>query len=108
MARKTVSRLDKRREVEAAEKTEGGKAEVKKKAAKKSAKPTKRKTRSKRKSDEPVRLKAYWGVYNQSLKQVQRFEYHERKQAQKKAEELSTSQKTPHFIRPVKEEIVEE
>lgn len=106
MARKTVSRLDKRREAEAAEKSEG-KAE-KKKAVKKAAKPAKRKSRSKRKSDEPVRLKAFWGVYNQSLKQVQRFEYHERKQAQKKAEELTASQKTPHFIRPVKEEIVED
>ena len=112
MARKTISRLDKRREVEAAEKSGGegaaGKTDAKKKAAKKTAKPAKRKSRSKKKSDEPVRLKAFWGVYNQSLKQVARFEYHERKQAQKKAEEMSTSQKTPHFVRPVKEEIVEE
>ena len=70
----------KRREVEAAEKSgaEGGagKADAKKKPAKKAAKPAKRKSRSKKKSDEPVRLKAFWGVYNQSLKQVARFEYH--------------------------------
>jgi len=108
MARKTVSRMDKRREAEAAEKSDAGKTATKKKPAKKAAKPAKRKSRSKKKSDVPVRLKAFWGVYNQSLKQVARFEYHERKQALKKAEDMSTSQKTPHFVRPVKEEIVEE
>ncbi len=52
-----------------------------------------------------MRLKAFWGVFNQSLKRVALFEYHDKDAAQKKAEELSTSAKTPHFVRPVKEEI---
>ena len=66
---------------------------------------TKRKSRSK--TAKEVRLKAFWGVFNQSLKRVALFEYSQRKQAEKKASELSTSQKTPHFIQPVKEVIEE-
>jgi hypothetical protein len=41
------------------------------------------------------------------MKRVALFEYSERKQADKKAAELSTSQKTPHFVQPVKEVITE-
>lgn len=97
MARKIVDRKGLRREAEAAEK-----APVKKKVAKKA---TKRKSRAKTKKD--VRLKAFWGVFNQSLKRVALFEYSEKKKAQKKAEELSASAKTPHFVQPVKEVIEE-
>jgi len=104
MARKVVSRKDLRREAEAAEKAEATATKKKKKVAKKKA--TKRKSRSKTAAE--VRLRAYWGVFNQSLKMVARFEYNEHKKAQKKAAELTTSQKTPHFVQPVKEEIVEE
>lgn len=53
-----------------------------------------------------VRLKAFWGVVNQSLRRIATFEYNERKQADKKAEELSKSAKSPHFVILVKEEIV--
>lgn len=98
MARKVVDRKSLRRDAEAAEK-----APAKKKAAKKA---TKRKSRAKTKKD--VRLKAFWGVFNQSLKRVALFEYSEKKKAQKKAEELSVSAKTPHFVQPVKEVIEEE
>lgn len=100
MARKVVSRKELRREAEAAEKADS--AAPKKKVAKK--KTTKRKSRSKAAAE--VRLRAYWGVFNQSLKQVARFDYNEHKKAQKKAAELTSSQKTPHFVQPVKEEIV--
>ncbi len=41
------------------------------------------------------------------MKRVAVFEYHERKQADKKAGELSNSQKTPHFVQVVKEVIEE-
>ncbi len=54
-----------------------------------------------------VRLKAFWGVFNQSLKRVAVFEYSQRKQADKKAEDMSQSQKTPHFVQLVKEVIEE-
>lgn len=93
MARKIVNRKELRRESEAA-----AKAEAQVPAAKK---PTKRKSRPK--VPKEVRLKAFWGVFNQSLKRVALFEYSERKQADKKAAELTTSQKTPHFVQPVKE-----
>ena len=97
MARKVVSRKEKRAEVEAAEKKPA------KKPAKKRATPRK----SRAKAAKEVRLKAFWGVFNQSLKRVALFEYNERKKAEKKAEELSASGKSPHFVQPVKEAIEE-
>ena len=52
-----------------------------------------------------VRLKAYWGVFNQMMKRIHLFEYSERRQADKKAAELSGSAKSPHFVQLVKEVI---
>jgi hypothetical protein len=100
MARKVLNRKELRAEADAAE------AKPKKKVAKEPAtgekkKPVKKKT----KTAKEVRLKAFWGVFNQSLKRVALFEYSQRKQATKKAEELTASAKTPHFIQPVKEAI---
>jgi hypothetical protein len=100
MARKIVNRRELRAEVEAAEKAEAGKETVKKKKAK-------RKSRAK-KVAAAARMKLFWGVFNQSLKRVALYEYNQRKQAEKKAAELSKSAKTPHFVQRVKEEIVEE
>ncbi len=93
---KIVSRKDKRKEVEAAEATDA-------KPAKKA--PAKRKSRAKAAKD--VRLKAFWGVFNQSMKRVALFDYSERKAADKKAAELTASGKTPHFVQTVKEAIAE-
>jgi hypothetical protein len=101
MARKVLNRKELRAESEAAEKA--GKTTKKKKAAKEKKKPAKRKSRA----AAEVRLKALWGVFNQSLKRVAVFEYSERKKADKKAQELSTSSKSPHFVQPVKEVIEE-
>lgn len=100
MARKVVNRKELRAEAEAAERA-GGEGGVEATAVKKA--PAKRKSRAKVVKE--VRYKAYWGVFNQSLKRVALFEYSERKSAQKKAAELSTSQRTPHFVQPVKEAI---
>lgn len=97
MARKVVSRKELRAEAEAAEVT--GKKKPVKKA------PVKRKTRKKVAAE--VRLKAFWGVFNQALKRVAVFEYSERKKADKKAEDLSGSAKTPHFVQLIKEAIEE-
>jgi hypothetical protein len=52
-------------------------------------------------------LKAFWGVFNQSLTPVVLFEYSQRKEAEKKAEELSQSRKSPHFVQLVKRVIEE-
>ncbi len=98
MARKVVNRKELRAEAEAAEALE--KASPKKKKA-----PTKRKSRAK--AAKEVRLKAFWGVFNQSLRRIALYEYSQKKEAEKKAEELSASGKSPHFVQPVKEVIEE-
>ena len=54
-----------------------------------------------------MRLKAFWGVFNQSMKRVTKFEYNERKYADKKAAELTANGKSPHFVQLIKEVIEE-
>ena len=93
MARKTASRKELRAEAEAAEAAE--------KEAPKKKKAAKRKSRAK--SAAEVRLKAFWGVFNQSLKRVALYDYSQKKEAQKKADELTAKGKSPHFVQPVKE-----
>jgi hypothetical protein len=106
MARKVLNRKELRAEAEAAEGLEGEETTKKKKKAATATKaPVKRKSRSK--TAKEVRLKAFWGVFNQSMKRVALFEYSERKQADQKAAELSTSQKTPHFVQLEKVPITE-
>ncbi|MCE9525171.1 MAG: hypothetical protein K8R36_03850 [Planctomycetales bacterium] len=92
MARKVVNRKELRAENDAAEAkekaaeaagedVEGGK----KKKAKKPA--VKRKSRAK--STEPARKMLFWGVYNQSLKRVAKYDFTQKKAAEAKAAELS-------------------
>jgi hypothetical protein len=100
MARKVINRKELREQNDAAEQSD---AEAKKKVVAK--KPPKRRTRSKTAAE--VRLKAFWGVFNQSLRRVAVFEYADRRSADTKAEELTASQKTPHFVKLVKEVIEE-
>jgi len=104
-----------------AKKTEKKKATAKKKApAKKKATPVKKEVattkkketekkkpakRSRSRAAKEIRLKAYWGVFNQSLRRVALFEFNQRKQADKKAQDLTKSGKSPHFVQPVKEAI---
>jgi len=95
MARKVVSRKAKAAEAEAAEKQATAK---KKKAAKKA-------TKRKKKVAAEVRLKLYWGVFSQNLKRVAVFEFDQKKEAGKRATELSKGGKSPHFVQKVKEEI---
>lgn len=103
MARKTVSRKQLRAESEAAEKAESKKK--KKKAAKKKGAKKKKSTRKKKKAED-VRMKLYWGVFNQSMKRVALYEFNQRKAAEKKAEDLCKGgSKTPHFVQRVKEPI---
>ena len=101
MAHKIVNRKELRAEAEAAERlgeTKKKKAPAKKKAAK---------SRSRAKAAAQVRMKLFWGVFNQSLKRVALYEFNQRKQAEKKAEDLSKSGKSPHFVQRVKEAIEE-
>lgn len=116
MARKIINRRQLREEIEAAEEAEvvddeegeeegeeGGDDDDKPAKAKK--KPAKRKSRAK----EPVevRMKLFWGVYNQSLKRVALYEFTQKKQAEQKASEMSQGGKSPHFVQKVKEPVSE-
>ncbi len=105
MARKILNRKELREESDSAERAEvkeeeGAPAKTKEKKA-----PVKRKSRAKVAKE--IRLKAFWGVFNQTLKRITKFEYSQRAEAEKKAAELSESQKTPHFVQLVKEAIEE-
>jgi hypothetical protein len=105
MARKVVNRKELRADAEAAERLEA-EAPAKKKAKEgDGVKTAKRKSRSK--AAKEVRLKAFWGVYNQSMKLITKFEYSEQAQAKQKAEDLSASQKTPHFVQLLKEPVAD-
>lgn len=75
------------------------------KAAAKAGAPAKEAPKKRRSKSGVVRLKAYWGVFNQMMKRIHLFEYSERRQADKKAAELSGSAKSPHFVQLVKEVI---
>jgi hypothetical protein len=100
MARKVLNRKELRMDAEAAERMGSEtKATAKKPAA------TKRKSRAKVAKE--VRLKAFWGVFKQSLRRIAVFEHGQRAEADKKAAELTESQKSPHFVQLVKEVIEE-
>jgi len=97
MARQVVSRKAVAAEAYAVEK-----ATADKKNKKKSS------TRKTKKTAADVRMKLYWGVFSQGLKRVAVFEFDQKKEAEKRAQELSKGGKSPHFIQKVKEEIVTE
>ena len=111
MAEKAATRKAKPTEAEPAEKkkkaatskADSKKADSKTAVAKKKAAVP----RKGRKSGKNVRIKAFWGVFNQNLKRVALFEFNERKKAETRARELSASGKSPHFIQPVKEPVTE-
>jgi hypothetical protein len=97
-----------REESEAAERlgdAEGAEEQEKEEPGKPAKKAAKRKTRAK--ANKEVRLKAFWGVFTQTLTQVGQFEYSDRDDAQKRATELTESKKTPHFVQLVKKVIEE-
>lgn len=100
MAKKVVSRKKLRAEsdAEAADPKKKVKAPAKKKA------PAKRRSKSKDPDDE--RLRIFWGVYNQTMKRIAKYDFHQKKAAQKRAEEL-TAEGKPHFVQKDKEPIEE-
>lgn len=103
MARKVVNRKELREEVEAAERAGLDTAVAKKKPAAKA--PAKRKSRAKDPVD--VRMRVFWGVFNQAMKPVAMFDHNQKKAAEKKAAALSQSGKTPHYVQKVKQVIDE-
>ena len=100
MARKILNRKELRETHEAAERAGTDAQPVADKKA-----PAKRKSRAKAKKE--VRLKAFWGVFTQSLNPVVMFEYSQRADAETRAAELTQSRNSPHFVQLVKK-IIEE
>jgi hypothetical protein len=104
--KKSPSRLDMRREVEAAdaiEKSEADGAGTKKKktAKKKTAKKT---TTRRTKVKAPQRKRLVWAVFSGSMKEEARFPYDQRQDAEKKLEQLrAKATKKMYFIQPIKE-----
>lgn len=111
VVKKKVVTVKKKVAAAADAKTGGVKKKVKKVKKKvavevKKAAPVKKVAKARTRTAKVIRLKAFWGVFNQSLRRVALFEFNERKKADEKAAELSTNSKgTPHFVMPVKEAI---
>jgi succinylarginine dihydrolase len=82
--------------------TKKKKATTKKSTTKKKA--AKRKSRSKKATAE-ARKRMVWGVFSSSMKEEARFPYDQRKEAEKKLDQLSSKSKKPFFIQPMKEVI---
>ncbi len=89
-------RLQKRIELEAAEKLE---KPAKKSATKKKAAPASRK----RKTKAPERKRVLWGVFSGTLKEEGRYPYDQREEAEKRLEQLRAKSKKLFFIQPIKE-----
>jgi hypothetical protein len=120
MARKIVNRKELRAQADAAEargKSKATKAKapkekavkekaVKEKKVKEPKKPGEKKPPRKKVAKE-VRMKAYWGVFNQGMKRLALFEYADKKAAEKKVAELIASSRVHHFVQLIKEPISE-
>jgi hypothetical protein len=108
MARKSPSRIQLRKEAEAAEaskKAGGGEAKKKEKKEKKPSSAKRSSSRSKDKT--PQRKRLLWGVFSGSMKEEGRFPYDQLAAAEEKAEQLRAKSKKLYFIQPIKEVIAE-
>jgi hypothetical protein len=106
MAKRTTSRLELRRQAEAAESMPAGDGVVKKKAAKEpKKKPAVRAKRTKAKVI--VRKRLVWGVFSSSMKEEGRFPYAEREAAEARAVELAAKHKRTYFVQPIKEPLAD-
>ena len=97
MARKSPSRLELRKQVEAVEASE--EAAVKEKKPRKAAAPRVKKVKEKAQ----IRKRLVWVVYSGSMKEEGRFPYDQKAAAEEKIEQLKLKSKKLYFIQPVKE-----
>ena len=101
------SRLEKRREIAAAEGLETGKGK-KKATKKKSTKTRTTKKRTRAKAKVTARKRLVWAVFNGNMKEEGRFPYFDRAAAEDRIEKLKLkSPKKLFFIQAVKEEITD-
>lgn len=103
MARKTPSRMELRKQVEAAE-SQGADGDKKKRAVKKRP-AAKRAKRVREKA--PQRRRLVWAVLNAAMKEEARFPYDQREAAEEKIRQLRAKSDKPYFIQPIKELITE-
>ena len=96
MPRKIPSRLELRKQAEAAEKNPAPKKAKKKKAAKK-------RTTRRTKDAAPERKRLVWVIYTATLREEARFPYDQRAEAEEKLETLLAKGKRTYFLQPVKE-----
>ena len=96
MARKILDRKALRQQVEAAQESQGESS-----TPKTPAKPR----RSRPKAKKETKLIAMWGVFSQTLVEVQTFDYSRRDEAEKLAQELTQSKRAPHFVQLVKRQV---
>src|SRR5205823_13080054 len=91
---------------------EGDEDEEAPKKKKKKAKPVKvakpvKPAKSRSRAAKVVRMKAIWGVFNNSNQRVAVYEYPKRKEADDHAAKLTADKKHTHFVQPVKEPLEE-
>jgi hypothetical protein len=97
-------------EAEGAEDEEAGEDEGEEEAPKKPKKAPKPKAKPRTRTPKVVRLKASWGVFDNSNKRVAVFDYPKRKEADEHAAKLSAEKKggsTTFFVQLVKEPMEE-
>ncbi|HEV7999248.1 MAG TPA: hypothetical protein VGP63_05165 [Planctomycetaceae bacterium] len=106
MARKTPSRLEMRRQVEAAGEA-GAAAEKTAKKRVKTKDATKKPSTRRTKTKVAERKRLMWAVYNGSMKEEGRFAYDQREAAEEKVQQLKLkSPKKIFFIQALKETII--
>jgi len=111
MAGRILNRRELRKQADEAEQlappvpTETAAAPPKKKARTKSTTPAK--PRAPRAKKAPPRMRARWGVFDQSMKQVAIFDYNQRAAADQKLADLLGRNKGVHFLQIVKEPMPE-
>jgi hypothetical protein len=105
MAKRTLSRKQLRAEAEQAERAAGGGEAPAPPGPAKPAKPAKpaRGARKPSAKMEPVRLRAFWGVFDNAMKRVATFAYNERAAAELKLASLNEKKAGRHFLQVVKE-----
>jgi len=101
MPRKTASRLELRKQAEAAEKLPSSPKEAK--ATKKKKKATKKRTTRRSKDEVLERKRLVWVIYTATLREEARFPYDQREEAEERLNQLQAKGKRTYFLQPVKE-----
>ncbi len=97
MARKVVSRKEKRAEAEAAE------AAAQTKAAAKKTKASQKKASQSKSKSKKNRRRLVWVIFSGAMKEEGRFPYEQREEAEKRLQQLRARGKRLYFLQPIKE-----